>query len=214
MLRYKYPNKGWVEIDGDDYTVSSNSSRIQIVYKAVVKFVYRFWNSDRNGSNDYIDHLGTKKVSLVIKEEEKKIVGDPNLTFNNGRLTMWGWIGSYNLEYKSVTGDILPIYFNSIPSLSQRQLGFDPTQYRHGGMLLDTVILDSFTLVADYSSEQISCILRIFKNGVNVLTKESSECPEVELLDDKCPPNTCKVDCDTHYCCYGSDGIAVSSFEK
>ena len=29
-----------------------------------------------------------------------------------------------------------------------------------------------------------------------------------------CPPNTCEVDCGNHICCYGSDGIAVSSFLK
>ncbi len=29
-----------------------------------------------------------------------------------------------------------------------------------------------------------------------------------------CPPDTCAVDCGTHYCCYGSDGIARDSFPK
>ncbi len=39
----------------------------------------------------------------------------------------------------------------------------------------------------------------------------SVEC--VEVLDE-CPENTCEVDCHTHTCCYGSDGIAVHSFSK
>lgn len=29
-----------------------------------------------------------------------------------------------------------------------------------------------------------------------------------------CPPNTCKVDCHTHYCCYNSQGISVFNFLK
>ncbi|MGF1542873.1 MAG: hypothetical protein ACFCU5_20925 [Pleurocapsa sp.] len=33
-------------------------------------------------------------------------------------------------------------------------------------------------------------------------------------LTDTCPENTCQVDCGTHYCCYGSDGIATHSFLK
>ena len=185
-IRYRYPGEDWVYVDGDDYTVSSNSSRIQIVYKAVVKFVYRFWNGDSNGGNDYADYFAARNATLVIKEEERKIIGEPFLTFNNGRLTMWGYTGSYELEYETVTGNILPIYFNSPLDLNRRKLGFDPTQYRYGAVLLDTVTLDSFTLFADYSSEQTNCILRVFKNGVNVLTKESNECPEVELLDDAC----------------------------
>lgn len=29
-----------------------------------------------------------------------------------------------------------------------------------------------------------------------------------------CPPNSCEVDCGDKYCCYGSDGIAVTSYLK
>ena len=29
-----------------------------------------------------------------------------------------------------------------------------------------------------------------------------------------CPPNTCPVDCGTHICCYGSDGITTYSYLK
>ena len=32
--------------------------------------------------------------------------------------------------------------------------------------------------------------------------------------EEECPDNTCKVDCGEHYCCYGSNGIAVYSFLK
>lgn len=30
----------------------------------------------------------------------------------------------------------------------------------------------------------------------------------------ECPENTCKVDCNTHYCCYNSEGISIESFAK
>lgn len=39
--------------------------------------------------------------------------------------------------------------------------------------------------------------------------------PELFCLDDnECPPNTCKVDCGGHYCCYNSGGYSVHSFIK
>lgn len=37
---------------------------------------------------------------------------------------------------------------------------------------------------------------------------------KTDCLVKECPEGTCKVDCGTVFCCYGSDGIAVSSFEK
>lgn len=42
------------------------------------------------------------------------------------------------------------------------------------------------------------------------LVEWSLDCIEI----DECPPDTCTVDCNSHYCCYGSDGISIHSFEK
>ena len=48
-------------------------------------------------------------------------------------------------------------------------------------------------------------------------TKESDLPPQYTIscgITDQCPPDSCEVDCGTHICCYGSDGIAVHSFNK
>ena len=53
----------------------------------------------------------------------------------------------------------------------------------------------------------------VFSNQNIIFTRTDLEQPEVTLIG-VCPPNTCEIDCGTHVCCYGSDGIAVFSFEK
>lgn len=59
----------------------------------------------------------------------------------------------------------------------------------------------------------------VVKNqGEIVFSRTDNEIPQVQTdcigQDDQCPENTCEVDCHTHICCYGSDGIAVHSFDK
>lgn len=64
--------------------------------------------------------------------------------------------------------------------------------------------------------------LSIFDSVGNLLFSKlfTNDTPNVsvecitEPPDDSCPENTCQVDCGTHYCCYGSDGIAVHSYLK
>ena len=53
----------------------------------------------------------------------------------------------------------------------------------------------------------------VFSNQNIIFTRTELEQPEVRFVG-VCPPNTCPVDCGTHICCYGSDGIVVSSFSK
>ncbi|NJO98638.1 MAG: hypothetical protein HC764_23740 [Pleurocapsa sp. CRU_1_2] len=72
---------------------------------------------------------------------------------------------------------------------------------------------------------------RVYKNGVLIDTIVTRGCwnnatpgwgrsiikPSFILSGfstDICPSGTCQVDCGTVYCCYGADGIAVSSFSK
>lgn len=58
--------------------------------------------------------------------------------------------------------------------------------------------------------------VKILKNNQVVYTSPTyTILPQVswECLGG-CPPGTCQVDCGSVYCCYGSDGIAVSSFSK
>ena len=35
-----------------------------------------------------------------------------------------------------------------------------------------------------------------------------------ELIEEDCPPNTCKVNCGSHYCCYNNNGISVKQIPK
>lgn len=58
--------------------------------------------------------------------------------------------------------------------------------------------------------------LRIFdSNNSEIFNRTENERPiQVFKTDNVCPPNTCPVDCGDKICCYGSDGIAVSSLLK
>ncbi len=68
---------------------------------------------------------------------------------------------------------------------------------------------------ADNSAKQELYELAIFDiNNNAVFLRVSLEKPLVEILPNQCPDNTCAVDCDTHICCYGSDGIAVDYYIK
>lgn len=64
--------------------------------------------------------------------------------------------------------------------------------------------------------------VEFYKNGVYLTTSPTSSGNQ-RIVDSHrwwcgdektCPPGTCQVDCGSVYCCYGSDGIAVSSFSK
>lgn len=50
-----------------------------------------------------------------------------------------------------------------------------------------------------------------YNNIQNVPPAWTVECVEVQ---EKCPKDTCEVDCGTHICCYDSNGIPVYSFDK
>ncbi len=53
----------------------------------------------------------------------------------------------------------------------------------------------------------------VFNNKEVIFTRTDKEQPEVTFVA-LCPTNTCGVNCGTHICCYGSDGIAVFSCLK
>ncbi|MGK7894800.1 MAG: hypothetical protein AB4372_14585 [Xenococcus sp. (in: cyanobacteria)] len=63
----------------------------------------------------------------------------------------------------------------------------------------------SYQVIAKYSDDTEEVIH--FFYGIDPTLLCFSEVGE-------CPENTCQVDCGEHYCCYGSDGIAVHSFLK
>jgi hypothetical protein len=52
----------------------------------------------------------------------------------------------------------------------------------------------------------------ITKNGQTVYTETRLTCPEVKIISDECPPNTCDVLCGDTICCYGADGISVFNY--
>ena len=56
---------------------------------------------------------------------------------------------------------------------------------------------------------------------LSVIAQVCSSCncdaPDYQITCDfteDCPPNTCKVDCVTHFCCYNSEGISLKSIPK
>lgn len=80
--------------------------------------------------------------------------------------------------------------------------------------------ITNFRLVPQDQELFNSCVQYIIdfrKDGNFIGFVSGKQVPEVTWECEKavdCPPNTCKVDCGNVYCCYGSDGIAVSSFSK
>lgn len=58
--------------------------------------------------------------------------------------------------------------------------------------------------------------LKIFERGSLVFSRAENIRPQyVQIINAKeCPPNTCPVECGRNICCYGSDGIAVTTFLK
>lgn len=56
--------------------------------------------------------------------------------------------------------------------------------------------------------------LHIYQGENEVFSRTEEFFPVQVFLVENCPDNTCPVDCGTHICCYGSDGIAVSYYNK
>ena len=57
--------------------------------------------------------------------------------------------------------------------------------------------------------------LKIFDGDTEIFSRTENERPiQVFFRQVTCPPNTCPVNCGTHICCYGSDGIATYSYLK
>lgn len=79
----------------------------------------------------------------------------------------------------------------------------------------DNLVVSFFPLSAPVSYSNGACILRAYLEGVLVFNQLFDGCPYVEVIDQPvCPPDTCEVDCGTHVCCYGSDGVSVFNFSK
>ncbi len=70
----------------------------------------------------------------------------------------------------------------------------------------------------DRDEGSTKCEFKIFDTRGQVFAREfpDSSCPQVGVICDKerCPDNTCAVDCGDHICCYDNRGIAVKSIAK
>ena len=65
-------------------------------------------------------------------------------------------------------------------------------------------------------SDDFYCIFSLFNSSGNQYYHKTTlnVCPEIEDENNKCPEGTCEVICGDTICCYGSDGIAVTSFPR
>ena len=61
---------------------------------------------------------------------------------------------------------------------------------------------------------RLSSEIKLFRDGQLIETLFRRHSSVSARIIDGCPPDTCAVDCGAVTCCYGSDGIAVSSFAK
>lgn len=205
---YRYPGENWVFIDGDEYTIDkTNPLQIPGSYEIVYKLVYYewFWHGTEVTNFREIERffLGT-----VIIEPDFVVSGSPKLKVYNYAhhpLDDTLLVHRFGVYIESEDG----IFKNVIPNAIQvraQNVSWFAGAYE-----------DSFEIVSinNLSSTNIpqECTFTVTKNGQVVHNETRDVCPEV-ITANQCPEGTCTVDCVTHYCCYGSDGTSVHSFEK
>ena len=207
-IRYRYPGEDWVEIDGDDYEIDYKTDGQCKNVTYYVRFSYFAAGQtggcikDENGNcRIYQSVTGRKAIVHNVQTDSPELLLPPPFWWDESEHGTWAekQSGCY-IFWRESDNSIYKKYASTSPSSSS-------------GAIPGTI---SYKILrGDGKGDNCkTCIFKVFKQGEIVHEETRKECPQVELLDDKCPENTCKVDCGTHYCCYGSDGIAVSSFEK
>ena len=124
---------------------------------------------------------------------EKQNPGWTRFAYWNGALA--------TLEDVSVT----PYYANNIQlHPANISSNYDTPNGSNCGINPEPLPLDHWWVTGMLGGEVVASVFLDYEPDIQI------KCPNA----DECPEGTCKVDCGSVYCCYGSDGIAVSSFEK
>lgn len=217
-IRYRYPNEDWITLNADSYTLESLGGQCYTGY--VVYFSLGLIKA-----HSIYDSATQSRKWTQIEEFTKEYLFF--VTLANHKVTTFPYTRVLRTGYEGITPLITG--YNTITMISEsltgatKQYDFNVSDLdaESGGYWVhfckknDVTITNIVPLKAE-SGNCTKCFFKAFLNGALIYEEARSVCPEVELINqsEQCPPGTCQVDCGSVYCCYGSDGIAVSSFAK
>ncbi len=224
-IDWQFPNQTLKTNDqGDDYyldrVIPSNGARLTVAITAKLTFGIPDEPSqiDVNYVSDPNNSIQVRRANWVIKFPVPFTTGYLTPVIAN-RLIRWNRTVSpaqpiyepkvvqyayYFTGYRNSTGS-LTINKSAVFNYSQSSSGW-----------IESIEILS---VADEwlgSNRLESAGISILKNGLVIQADSGISQPIVtwNCIGQGCPPGTCQVDCGNVYCCYGSNGIAVSSFSK
>lgn len=208
MIRYRYPDESWQEIDGDEYTLEQEKGECPVLYHAFGTF---FSKNHSAGGCDKNAWWRTK-VSLngsVVKSWQP-IVNSSNywtIELNNGTFQDLTTIPQSQYDSNYLTN-------SSFGGIVYKTDGgrFCTNRSRPGDGT--GVVLTKLIRIDGQSDNCGDYIFTVTKNGQVVYQETREEIPEVEILGDGCPPDTCEVTCGDTICCYNSEGISVHDFPR
>ncbi len=212
QYKYRYPNENWQTIEGDRY---SNELR-QIQY-----YWYGFAEATSTGRSGSVLDCG-QRIELISKSGVSGIPVSANIV---SRTDSFGEFLLFELKYKSsptstlIRTSTLEIGYQPRPGVIE---GSRTRVYSDCDIGVVRVAPGSWggEYFADVQGNKYpvggsQCTFTVFNSSQIVHQETRGICPEVEEIQQQtCPPGTCQVDCGNVYCCYGSNGIAVSSFSK
>ena len=117
--------------------------------------------------------------------------------------------------YENLITTNFDIEINDTPSSTEDKTYTYIKNNRNNGIRLSINSLDSNGKRKEFKIEEVNITTnqvvrwrRIEDSSIGIVKNYSLTC------EGGCPSNTCEVDCGDKYCCYGSDGIAVTSYLK
>ncbi len=117
--------------------------------------------------------------------------------------------------YENLITTNFDIEIDDTPSSTENRTYTYIKNNRNNGIRLTINSLDSNGRRKDFKIEEVNPTnnqvvrwRRIEDSSIGIVRNYSLTC------ENRCPPNTCEVDCGNYICCYGSDGIAVISYLK
>ena len=146
-----------------------------------------------------------KGLKRTLFENRTKYGTNPNGSCNpfvrSGTIDFWySYIDYEGLEdpYRNGTG-LIYFYDNWRETFDRGEL----------------IVIDSIERSDGLADDCGDCTFTIYSNEAVVYQQINESCPTVdEYCDNKCPPNTCEVECGNLICCYDSNGKAIKKFSK
>lgn len=222
MFKYKFSDTDWIEVDADSYTQDVRPEDVTYLSRLEVftnhEYIHVCGVHFRSRPYYDPDHVD---VGTGTRENWRWRLSAPNKDnpLDDSTLTIRHVGDQFDVICQTKTGmTVLGASSDggSFSTVEPPHPGCDGQgAYNIQGGRVEPGAASIGTVNKSYSiAERAGCDTRFYKNGELVLALLKRRfCPEIEKVEE-CPENTCKVDCDTHYCCYGSDGVSIFSYEK